>query len=196
MQKIPTIFLRDPATNFRTLSREPHPKCDWIFAGDGHPTRKVDGLCILISADGDFEKPGQAWARRQVHDGKRVPPDFEPVEHDDETHKTFGWVPVKEGDPNTALIRETLQRSLFRRGGEPIEPGTYELVGPDVNGNPEAWTTHALIRHGSIPLTNVPLDYGGLADFLALRPGMEGIVWHHPLDGRMGKIKARDFPRG
>jgi len=37
-----------------------------------------------------------------------------------------------------------------------------------------------------------PLTFEGIRDTLvALRP-MEGLVWHHP-DGRMAKIKARDF---
>ena len=38
----------------------------------------------------------------------------------------------------------------------------------------------------------MPWHYGGIRDYLADTP-VEGIVWHHHQDGRMAKIKARDF---
>lgn len=37
-----------------------------------------------------------------------------------------------------------------------------------------------------------PRDWEGLREWLRDRP-FEGIVWHHP-DGRMAKLKRRDFP--
>ena len=36
-----------------------------------------------------------------------------------------------------------------------------------------------------------PRDFAGLRQYLRLG-AIEGIVWHHP-DGRMVKIKAKDF---
>ena len=60
-----------------------------------------------------------------------------------------------------------------------------------MNGNPEALTQHTLIPHGLFRLRDVPLDYDGLAAFHG-RAALEGLVWHHP-DGRMAKIKKRDF---
>ncbi len=53
-------------------------------------------------------------------------------------------------------------------------------------------TAHVLISHGIEQLTDVPRDYDGLAAWLA-QTDFEGIVWHHP-DGRMAKLKKRDFP--
>jgi hypothetical protein len=70
--------------------------------------------------------------------------------------------------------------------------GTYELVGPKINGNPEAMPRHALWAHEAADQLDAPRDFDGLAAFFADFPG-EGIVWHHP-DGRMAKIKRRDFP--
>lgn len=73
------------------------------------------------------------------------------------------------------------------------EPGTYELCGPKINGNPEGYDRHVLISHEyAEELHGVPRDYDGLAAWLA-DCEFEGIVWHHP-DGRMAKIKRRDFP--
>lgn len=48
-----------------------------------------------------------------------------------------------------------------------------------------------MVPHGRDVLPDAPRDYDGLKEFLADRC-IEGIVWHHP-DGRMVKIKARDF---
>jgi Family of unknown function (DUF5565) len=72
-------------------------------------------------------------------------------------------------------------------------PGTYELCGPKVNGNPEGYGTHRLIRHAEAErLDDAPRDFDGLAAWLHSRP-YEGVVWHHDGDGRMAKIKKRDF---
>jgi hypothetical protein len=65
-----------------------------------------------------------------------------------------------------------------------------------VQGGIEAVGEHCLVRHGTDVLTDVPRDFGGIRDYLR-DADIEGIVWHHP-DGRMVKIKKRDFgfPRG
>ena len=74
-----------------------------------------------------------------------------------------------------------------------LPAGTYELIGPKVNGDPEHYGIHALILHAFAErLGDAPRDFDGLAAWLHAHP-YEGIVWHHP-DGRMAKIKKRDFP--
>jgi hypothetical protein len=79
-------------------------------------------------------------------------------------------------------------------GGADFEPGTYELIGPKVNGNPEGWDNHALIRHGSVVVGSPgPVTFEGVRDILTSEFRFEGIVWHHP-DGRTAKLKKRDFP--
>ena len=40
-------------------------------------------------------------------------------------------------------------------------------------------------------LDGIVLTFDGIRDYLRAHD-MEGVVWHHP-DGRMAKIKARDF---
>ncbi|HEV2240786.1 MAG TPA: hypothetical protein VGR98_07050 [Streptosporangiaceae bacterium] len=65
--------------------------------------------------------------------------------------------------------------------------------GPKVNGNPEGYGTHRLIRHGDAErLDAAPRDFDRLAAWPHTRP-YEGIVWHHPDGQRMAKIKKRDF---
>jgi hypothetical protein len=74
------------------------------------------------------------------------------------------------------------------------EDGTYELCGPKVQGNPEGMDAHVLVPHGKFVLREAPRDFEGLAAWLRENP-YEGIVWHHP-DGRMAKLKRKDFPCG
>ena len=90
----------------------------------------------------------------------------------------------------------------------PVQDGTYELVGPKVQGNIYKLPTHGLFRHGETQLLDAPCDYAGLLVYLSkdsfvahdalwdkdltIDHAIEGIVWYHP-DGRMSKIKRRDF---
>jgi len=71
------------------------------------------------------------------------------------------------------------------------DDGTYELVGPNVQGNPEMFISNVLIRHGQYHLPDCPRDFDGIREYLS-QANIEGIVWHHS-DGRMVKIKAKDF---
>ena len=73
--------------------------------------------------------------------------------------------------------------------------GIYEALGPRIQGNPERYERHALVRvvpfEPWLVLEGVPRDFDGLRAFLAALD-VEGIVFHHP-DGRKAKIKKRDF---
>lgn len=79
--------------------------------------------------------------------------------------------------------------------GESPENGTYEFVGETVGtrhgANPEQITGHMFIPHGKHLLPDCPRTFEELKAWLESR-NIEGVVWHHP-DGRMVKIKARDF---
>jgi hypothetical protein len=182
MRKIPTLFVRDFGGDPRYVTRDVTPGCEWVLDGEGTPTRKYDGTCVMF----DGEK---WWARREVKKGKSAPVGFVEVERDAETGKTVGWEPVEQ----SAFARwhaDALDDDEFP---QPWLKGTYELIGPKVNGNPERYDSHALIFHGAAEgFDDAPLDFDGLAKWLHAHP-YEGIVWHHP-DGRMAKLKKRDFP--
>lgn len=176
MKKTPTIFDRDWNGDRSRVVNQPHPDCGWVFAGEGIPTRKIDGTSSLI-------RDGALFKRRELKRGEKAPPAFEVADTDAETGKTVGWVPVGDG-PEDCWHREAFSADLA--------DGTYELVGPKVQGNPEGYATHTLVRHDSLGITDpVPRDFDGLASWLAGRD-IEGLVFHHP-DGRMAKIKLRDF---
>ena len=181
MKKIPTLFVRD-TDDRRYVTPEVTPGCEWVLAGEGVATRKYDGTCVMF--DGS-----RWWARREVKPGKTPPPDFDPISTDPNTGKTMGWEPIEQSG-FAKFADEVLQRHT----GDVWMPGTYELCGPKVNGNPEGYERHTLILHAAANrLDAVPRDYDGLRDYLSDFLA-EGIVWHHP-DGRMVKLKRRDFPR-
>jgi hypothetical protein len=183
VKKIPTLFLRDPG-DMRRVTREAHPDCQWVLDGEGVATRKYDGTCMRV------DETGQWYARREVKPGKTAPPNFEPVMTDETTGKTVGWEPAEQSAFAKYLAEAIRQQDPLK----PFEPGTYELCGAKVNGNPESFVGHVLVRHDEAPvLDDAPRDFDGLAKYLADFPH-EGIVWHHP-DGRMAKVKVRDFPR-
>jgi hypothetical protein len=180
MRKIPTLFVRDP-NDRRYVTPEVTPGCEWVLAGEGKPTRKFDGTCVMLDAAGRW------WARREVKPGKEQPADFWPIEHDDETGKTVGWEPIEQSGYAKYHTEAITGTTVY-------EPGTYELIGPKVNGNPEKWSHHSLIPHGSVPMVNPePITFESLKAALTGDFHFEGIVWHHP-DGRMAKLKRRDFP--
>lgn len=164
MRKIPTLFARDP-DDMRHVARQVNPAAAWVLDGHGH-----------------------WWARREVKQGKPFPPSYIAEETDPNTGKTVGWEPIDQS-PFAKAWREVMND--FRIDKDDLTPGTYELCGPKVNGNPEGFDRHQLIPHGQHVLDGVPRDYDELAAFLKDFPH-EGIVWHHP-DGRAAKLKRRDF---
>lgn len=185
MRKIPTLFKRDPENMSRVL-REVNPAAQWVIDEPGAiPTRKFDGTCVMHD-DGLRDGVGGWWARREVRPGRKVPDIFLEEETDPNTGKTVGWVPI--GD--SSFIKQFREIPFDKL---PRDVGTYELCGPQINGNPEGFDRHALVYHGSWHLEGVPLDYDGLRDWLLARE-YEGIVWHHPDGQRMAKLKRRDFP--
>lgn len=186
MRKIPTLFERDRETNLKYVKNVVHPGCEWVLAGEGEATRKYDGTCVMFD---DI----QWWARREIKPGKQPPSNFVAIETDENTGKTVGWEPADQSGFARWLV-EAVEGDAPPAGWT---SGTYELCGPKINGDPEHFTRHVLIKHADAETFNLPprLDFRCLQRSLTdlNRYGHEGIVWHHP-DGRMAKLKRRDFP--
>src|SRR5882762_4427721 len=115
--------------------------------------------------------------------GDAAPAQFEVVDYDPVTGKTVGWVPVSDS-PEDQWHRHALRAGTFQNG-------TYELVGPKVNGNKDGFVEHILVPHGQVHVSTAPRTFDGLKSWLVAAT-IEGLVWWHP-DGRMAKIKRRDF---
>lgn len=174
MKKIPTMFERDEKTHRVTPTVK--PECAWVLAGEGVATKKWDGTCCAVIG-------GKLFKRYDGSKSKYLPPDFVPCDNAD-SH-WHGWRPVGEGP------EDRWHKTAWDALTAPLADGTYELIGPKVNQNPDRAEAHRFQRHGNTTYLHVPRDFDGLAAYLKDLDA-EGIVFHHP-DGRMAKIKGRDF---
>lgn len=133
-------------------------------------------------------RAGKLYKRHEVRPGKSAPPDFELIATDPETEKQYGWVQVGWGSEDK-YFREAI---IEGDDNTHFPDGTYELLGPKVQGNPEDLHKHFMQKHDHAQRYNdVPTEFEALKEWLSDH-NIEGIVWHHP-DGRMVKIKKRDF---
>lgn len=191
MKKIPTLFAR--TGNRRHVIDQITPGCEWVANGEGVATRKWDGTCIRISHVWIDGPQVAVEARREVKPGTPPPPNFAVAETDPVTGKTFGWEPYAQ----SGFAKFILEALPDEPDATDWPEGTYELCGPKINGNPEHFATHVLLRHGYSQWSDCPRDFGGLRQALLTggAKGWEGIVFWHP-DGRKAKIKGRDFDKG
>ncbi|MCP4651487.1 MAG: hypothetical protein GY853_15595 [PVC group bacterium] len=175
MKKIPTMFIRLPSGK---MSKEINPVCDWVFKNEGIAHIKLDGTCCLYDT-------GTLYKRRTVKPAKTYPKDFIAVDYDENTGKEFGWVPVTEDDK--------WHVEAFEKIKDVISNGTYELIGPKIQGNPEKVEGHVLMKHELTPIyTFEPQrEYNELKEWLVDKD-IEGLIFYHS-DGRMAKIKKSDF---
>ncbi len=174
MKKIISLFKRD-YEGTRQVINEIVPGAEWVVNGEGVSTRKYDGTCCMV-------KDGVLYKRYDAKNGKTPPEGFIPAQDPDPvTGHWPGWMRVG-GGPSDIWHREAFTSDL--------PDGTYELCGPKIQGNPEKFAKHVLIPHGK-EIVDAPRTYDELKEWLS-KAGIEGVVWHHE-DGRMVKIKAKDF---
>jgi hypothetical protein len=182
MKKIPTIFERDWEGDRSRVLDKPNPEAAWVFDGEGVATRKYDGMACMYD--------GHRWyKRREIKRAdvvsKGLPDGFIEADRDELTAKIVGWIPIGGGPEDRYLVEAT-----HRSTDEPT-PGTYEFLGPKSQGNVEAIESHTMQLHAECEPLEAPRTFDGLRAWLD-GSDIEGIVWHHP-DGRMAKIKLRDF---
>lgn len=187
MQKIISLFQRNYDGD-RLVRDEVVPGAEWVINGEGLATRKWDGTCCMI-------KDGVLYKRYDAKKGKTPPEGFIPAQEPDEvTGHWPGWLKVGEGKENRWHQEAFKKGMVWDSAGQACEliDGTYELVGPKINGNKDGITAgHWLMAHGKHLLPDAPRTFYELKAWFADKD-IEGIVWHHP-DGRMVKIKKKDF---
>jgi hypothetical protein len=216
MKKIPTLFVRDYETiitGFEPIAASTNvdgsqsiahkvteskkgrflatnqitPGCEWVINGEGIATRKWDGTCCKV-------ENGILYKRYDAKHGKTPPEGFIPAQEPDPiTGHWPGWLKINPNDPANRWHIEALGNTIKMAHPNGLPDGSYELVGPKINGNRDNIPTHQWIRHGSQIYPDAPRDFEGLKRwFTAFNLSCEGIVFHHP-DGRMCKIKRSDF---
>jgi hypothetical protein len=192
MKKIPVLFVRefhgpghlfDRAKNAFTITEQVTPGCEWVLAGEGVATRQWDGTAVLV-------KEGRLYARFDAKNGKPPPAGAIPcVEAPDSVAGHWPHWVLADG-PQHKWIREAFAACASAFAGA-VADGTYEAIGPSINGGADGLPTHTLMRHGNLVANDAPRAFASLREWLA-RMHWEGIVFHHP-DGRMAKIRRDDF---
>jgi hypothetical protein len=176
MRKIISLYQRNYDGD-RLVRDEVVPGAEWVFEGEGVATRKWDGTCCMV-------RGGKLFRRHVVKEGKKTPHLWEHWSGNPEQKSGHGWLPVTN-HPSDQYHVEGLDNTPG------LEDCTCELVGPRVQKGVEGFNRHILEPHGEVEQPDAPRDFEGLKAYLD-GGGIEGIVWHHP-DGRMVKIKAKDF---
>jgi hypothetical protein len=182
MKKISTLFKKDPNDLGRVIP-ELDPANKWVYDEGVRATRKWDGsACVIIN--------GNLYKRYDVKKGRSVPAGAIPCQEPDAiTGHWPHWLLVDSSKSEDKFFIEAHQNLIDDSNG--VEDGTYELCGPKVQGNPEKFNKHVLVRHG-ISWVDVPLiHFQTIKELLGILD-IEGIVFHHP-DGRMCKIRKSDF---
>ena len=183
MEKIPTLFLRDETPRGHPVIDAVTPGCEWVLAGEGVATAKLDGVNVQVRRD---EVMATLWKRRKPPEGV--------------AYSRASYVPCDRFDPTDQWLFAAYDASV------PDTPGLYEAVGPSLQGNPhrfrQSWL-YSIDRPSH--MRDVPRTFGGVRAWLSLTPRfplwdppgilevpIEGVVFVHP-DGRLAKIKRRDF---
>jgi hypothetical protein len=184
MKKIASLFKRHYDGD-RLVYDEVVEGSEWVLDGEGVPTEKYDGTSCMIMA-GKLYKRFDRKRNRRTGKYKAAPEGWIACEATPDKHTGHwpGWLLVGDG-PEDQWHREALH------GEVGLESGTYELVGPKIQGNPYEIDSHRLWLHGDNELIANPRTFDEIQAFLK-HAGIEGIVWHLP-NGHMVKIKAKDF---
>ncbi len=183
MDKIPTIF--DRGSDFKVVNRVRNG-CEWVFAGEGSATEKIDGTNIRLTVRSGHvvrvekrRNPSKVQKQQGIIDGWYVDAD--------EFGSEDKW--IFDAAKSTDI------------SGWPDGEHSCEAVGPNIQGNPLGLEKHLCVPFNLIipRYDEIPRSYESLKDTLTrleslYSPGhvAEGIVFHHP-DGRRAKIKRKDF---
>lgn len=183
MEKIPTIFDRDD--EFLVMNR-PRSGCEWVFAGEGVATEKLDGTNVRITVRAGHvvrvekrRNPTKLQKQKGIIDGWYVDAD----EHASDDRWIFEAVRGTDVD------------------SWPDGEHSAEALGPNIQGNALGLEKNVCVPFNlEVPhYETLPRTYEGLREALRglesrFSPGhvCEGIVFHHP-DGRRAKIKRKDF---
>jgi len=180
------MYMRD-VNDMRRVTSIPAPDCLWAVNGEGHATIKHDGTACLVHQ-------GRLYKRHRVREGQEPPPGWmhwslpgpPGTALVDVVQDGHGWLPVDPNDPSDKYHVEAVERQ------KDLPDGTYELMGPKIQGNPEGLDRHELWKHGEeVVPGDVPRDLEGLKEWFQKRAPIEGLVFYRGPD--RAKIKAKDL---
>lgn len=182
MKKIPTLFKRIFDEQHRkSVSCEVTPGMEWVLAGEGLATVKIDGTCCAITN-------GRFYRRYDAKRGKTPPMGAVPCCAPDPI--TGHWPHWLLCDPSNGADNWHFA-AYFNSGGVNLSDGTYEAIGPHFQSNPYKLTYDVLVRHGREIVKDVPRSFEGLREYLRDHE-IEGFVFWRNGEPQC-KIKRSDF---
>ena len=182
MKKIPTLFQREfTGRRAGPVRDEVREGLEWVLAGGGLATVKIDGSCCMV-------RGGALFRRYDAKAGRTPPPHAIPCcDPDPVTGHWPHWVYAKPSQVDNAWHLA----AFYNAGGTWLSDGTYEAVGPHFQSNPYALTYDCLEKHGKRIVKDAPRTFEGLREYLRTH-NIEGLVFWK--DGEpQCKIKRSDF---
>lgn len=192
MEKIPTLFERGPDRRVIDVVAQ---GCEWVLAGEGVATEKLDGTNIRVTIRS--HSVVRVEKRRNPTKEQKARGIIEPWYVDASEN-------AKEDQHIFAAVMFAIQLSFF----DDVPDGEHcaEALGPNIQGNPLGLEKGTVCLFNLYPpiVVGCPRSFGAIKQFLEEYTGesimvgakegrfMEGIVFHHP-DGRRAKIKRKDF---
>lgn len=178
MDKIPTLFLRNP-DNMKLVTREINPDAAWVLTANAIPTVKKDGTNVRVTV-----KDGLAhYAEKRRN----------PSREEKASGVEPGYVPIDAADPADRHIVNAITRTNYT--GWPDGAYPCEALGPKIQGGVESDKpcVYPFSYAPDVIQEEIPLTYDGIKAYLEAHE-IEGIVWHEQGgQGRMCKVKRRDF---
>ena len=111
-------------------SDEVTPGLEWVLAGEGLATVKIDGTCCAVIG-------GKFYKRYDAKKGKTPPPGAIPCcDPDPVTGHWPHWLLVDPADQGSNWHLA----AYYNAGGTWLSDGTYEAIGPHFQSNPYALT--------------------------------------------------------
>jgi hypothetical protein len=178
MKKISTLFKKDP-TNLGRVINEINSDNEWVLY-NSRATRKFDGTASAIIDD-------ELYKRYDVKKGRIAPENAIPCQEPDEiTGHHPHWVKCDRNDSSDQYHFEAFDKLDNRVNG------TYELVGPKIQANPEKYKEHFLVVHGGFDINLPAISFEAIKEYLT-NEDIEGIVFYEINGDRMCKIRKKDF---
>lgn len=177
MKKIKVLFKRFTLNGVRIMLDILSEGSDWVWEPGAVASIKYEGMPFMVSN-------GKGFVRYDI--------DLSQTEW--RLKIPLGWTPSSEAMmdigcwpgwiPYEAQTRVSL-RDL------PDRDGTYEVVGPNIKGNPYSLDKAVCIPHGA-EIVSIEPSWEAIKSWMEDNPNHEGLVWHSP-NGDMVKIRRKDF---
>jgi hypothetical protein len=202
MKKMSTLFVTTHTGDVTHITRNVRPENQWVLDGEGVATVKFDGTSCMIMNSVLFKRWDRKLSKKYFILAAKAKRNGLPF-----VAEEFMFKDLKSGaiacnasfDPITNhwphwIPAEGKDSSYHIEGFDNLDnvkDGTYELVGPKLQGNPYNLSRHELWLHGSVKIKVSDFSFDSLKSIITSLDE-EGLVFHHP-DGRMLKLRRSDF---